>query len=320
MHPADPPAVAAGFDALVGAGATAVTERDLVPVVGPDSGRYLQGQLSQEVVALGDGASAWSLLLHPTGKVQSWLRVHRVADDAYALDVDAGYGDAVVARLCRFLLRTEAEVGEAERRVVLSRRHGAGHVELGRDPAGVAAGALAGVVVGPGVAGIDRILPAGTTIDLAESAAEADGDVVPRAALERYRIVHGLPAMGAELTDDTIPAEAGGWLVETSVSFTKGCYTGQELVARIDSRGNTVPRPVRVLRFDDAPGGEPIPGSTVRLDDKEVGVVTSVAPSLGPGHPAVALATVARAVAVGTTVSVGPEATPAVVADPASDG
>ena len=53
--------------------------------------------------------------------------------------------------------------------------------------------------------------------------------------------------MGAELTEDTIPAEAGQWLVDASVSFTKGCYTGQELVARIDSRGGNVPRPVRLF-------------------------------------------------------------------------
>ena len=61
-------ATAAGFERLDGAGATAVVERDVVSVTGPDSGRYLQGQLSQEVVALGDEASAWSLLLHPTGR------------------------------------------------------------------------------------------------------------------------------------------------------------------------------------------------------------------------------------------------------------
>jgi folate-binding protein YgfZ len=59
-------------------------------------------------------------------------------------------------------------------------------------------------------------------------------------AVESCRIVSGLPAMGSELTNKTIAAEAG--LVERTVSFTKGCYTGQELVARLDSRGNNVPR------------------------------------------------------------------------------
>ncbi len=89
-------ATAAGFERLEGAGGTAVVERDVVSVTGPDSGRYLQGQLSQEVVAMGDEASAWSLLLHPSGKVQAWLRVHRIGSDEYAVDVDPGHGATVV--------------------------------------------------------------------------------------------------------------------------------------------------------------------------------------------------------------------------------
>src|SRR5690242_21856960 len=66
---------------------------------------------------------------------------------------------------------------------------------------------------------------------------------------ERARIEAGVPAMGKELTDATIPVEAGQWLIDASVSFTKGCFTGQELVARIDSRGGNAPRPVRGLRI-----------------------------------------------------------------------
>ena len=316
-------AAAAGFERLEGAGGTGIVERDVVSVTGPDSGRYLQGQLSQEVVALGDEASAWSLLLHPTGKVQSWLRVHRIGSDEYALDVDPGHGAAAVTRLRRFLLRTKAEIGEPERRLVLARRHGADRVELGREPGGAAAetGVLSGLVAGPGVAGVDRVLPVDTTLDDALAATAMDGDVVPRVALERHRIAHVVPAMGSELTDDTIPAEAGAWLIEASVSFTKGCYTGQELVARIDSRGNTVPRPIRLLHFDDAafaPGEGPAVGSAVRHEAKEVGLVTSAAVALAGDHPALALAPIGRSVPSGATVVVdAPHGTvEAVVVDP----
>src|SRR2546430_3889477 len=84
--------------------------RDVVLVRGPDAESYLQGQLSQDIAALDVGGSAFSFLLQPQGKVDAWLRVTRLADDEFALDVDAGWGDAVVARLRRFLLRTKADI------------------------------------------------------------------------------------------------------------------------------------------------------------------------------------------------------------------
>ena len=190
---------------------------------------------------------------------------------------------------------------------MLSRRHRSGFVELGREPEGLAAapGVLAGVVVGPGVAGVDHLLASGV---VASDLDATDGpSLVPAAAFERYRIAHGVPALGAELTTDTIPAEGGQWLIDASVSFTKGCYTGQELVARIDSRGNTVPRPVRLLQFADgafAPGSGPAPGAAVTHEGRDVGRCTSAAPALGEGHPTLALATVARSVPLGAPVEV----------------
>ena len=143
----------------------------------------------------------------------------------------------------------------------------------------------------PGVAGVDLL---GDAVDRPGGL-----DELPGAALEALRIECGVPAMGAELTDATIPAEAGQWLIDASVSFTKGCYTGQELVARIDSRGGNVPRPVRGLLVD----GDPAPvGSSVTLDGKEVGHVTSSARS--PALGAIALAPISRAVEVGTRVEI----------------
>ena len=121
--------------------------------------------------------------------------------------------------------------------------------------------------------------------------------LVDPAALEALRIECGVPANGAELTEATIPAEAGQWLIDASASFTKGCYTGQELVARIDSRGGNVPRPLRGLVVD----GEPVvPGATVWNGDAEVGTVTSAARSVVLG--AIALAPLARSVEVGRAV------------------
>lgn len=276
--------LSATYDRFEREGGVALIERDVVTVAGPDAGRYLQGQLSQEVVALPDGGSTWSLILQPSGKVDAWLRVHRVNDEEYVLDVDAGSGDALVARLNRFLLRTKAEIGAPEQATFAATR-----LPADRAPIVDGAGGPALVVAGPGVNGSDRRSDA------------VDGPVAP-ATYERYRIAHSVPAMGAELTDETIPAEAGQWLIDASASFTKGCYTGQELVARIDSRGGNVPRPVRLLVIE---GDFPVaPGAEVRVDGQPVGTVTSATPPLSAGHPGLALAPLARAVAVGSTVEV----------------
>ena len=118
-------------------------------------------------------------------------------------------------------------------------------------------------------------------------------------AYEAVRIEAGIPAMGRELDERTIPAEAG--VVEQSVSFTKGCYTGQELVARIDSRGGNVPRRLRglVVMSEVVPPS----GAKVRFENKDAGELTSVAESLDRQAP-VALAYVGRAVSPPAEVTV----------------
>ncbi len=124
-------------------------------------------------------------------------------------------------------------------------------------------------------------------------------------AYEAALVEAGFPRHGRELDDRTIPAEAG--LVEAAVSFTKGCYTGQELVARIDSRGSNVPRHLRGLRLSGpALAGaalypQPAAGPNVG-DPKALGRLTSVA--LSPRLGWVALGYVARAVEVGSSVVV----------------
>jgi len=212
-----------------------------ITVTGPDAASYLQGQLSQDVAALAVGASAWSLLLDPTGKLGSWLRVTRTADDGFGLEVEPSALDAVLARLNRFKLRTDADIA------------------------------------GP----------------LADAVLEEPGRLGDPGADEAARIEAGVPRSGAEIVDDVIPAELGQWLIDRSVSFTKGCYTGQELVARIDSRGGNVPRHLRglVVEGDEVP---PV-GAEIVVDGKVVGAITSSARSAALDGP-VALAFVHRSV------------------------
>lgn len=252
--------------------------RDVIAVRGPDALGFLQGQLSQDVAAIPVGGSADSLLLQPAGKVDAFLRVTKLADDELLLDVDGGFGDAVVARLVRFKLRTKADFEPLPWRAVAV-----------RGTNDVTADGLVLPADWPGLPGVDLL---GPDPQLPDGVRPATG-----AELEAARIAAGQPRMGAELDERTIPAEAG--VVERSVSFTKGCYTGQELVARIDSRGGNVPRRLRVLRVDGAP---PPPGTAVVHDGKAAGAVTSSAPHR---DGSVALAYLGRAVTVPADVTVG---------------
>ncbi|MGQ0617824.1 MAG: CAF17-like 4Fe-4S cluster assembly/insertion protein YgfZ [Acidimicrobiia bacterium] len=252
--------------------------RDVVRVTGVDATAFLQGQLSQDVVALDVGAGAWSLLLQPNGKIDAWLRIVRAAEDEWALDVDTDWGEAVAARLDRFKLRTKADLVVARAVPFVAVR--------GRRPEGSLP------IVWPGVVGGD----------IAGPLAPDDMPVAEAHAFELLRIGSGVPALGRELTEATIPAEAGDWLIDASVSFTKGCYTGQELVARVDSRGSNVPRPLRVLEID---GIEPVAVGSEVLDSdgKAVGRVTSAAPD-PVRRAAIALGPLSRRVEPGASVTV----------------
>jgi tRNA-modifying protein YgfZ len=221
--------------------------RDVVLVRGPDAESYLQGQLSQDVAGLAVGGSAFSFLLQPQGKVDAWLRITRLAGDEFALDVDAGWGEVVIARLRRFLLRVKVEIEPVDWTVAVL----GGAEEIAPE-------------------GCWRVVSEveGTTTLLGPS---VSGDLGPD-EYETLRIEELVPRMGSEIDESTIPASTG--VVERSVSFTKGCYTGQELVARIDSRGGNVPTRLRRVR-----GDVPI-GATVLVGDREVGRVTSSVPGV----------------------------------------
>lgn len=256
---------------------TIPVERAFVRVAGPEAEAYLQGQLSQD---LADGPVGLSLLLEPAGKLVALLRWLRLATDEFLLDTDAAAGDAVLSRLRRFLLRTKAEVEPDEHRVV--RVFGAEHL-----PQALTATPWSDVAPRPQ--------------DLLDQDPPSGAEPLDAAAYERRRILAGVPVCGVDVGPDTIPAEMGRWAIESAVSFTKGCYTGQELVARIDSRGGNVPRPLRVLQAD---GGEIATGAEV-LDEggQPVGTVTSASGD-------VALAPVLRRIEQGTQVRIagGPSA------------
>jgi tRNA-modifying protein YgfZ len=248
--------------------------RDFVRVAGPEAHTFLQGQLSQDLDPMTPGTAALSFLLQPQGKVDALVRVTRLDGDEVMLDVDGGWGQNVISRLERFKLRVKADINPVDWRCLAVR---------GPRAHEVAQGDVHLTADWPGLPGVDLVGPEPTVPDGVR--------LCDPQAYEAVRIEAGVPVMGREIDEKTIPAEAG--IVDRTVSFTKGCFTGQELVARIDSRGGNVPRHLRgVLVLENV---LPPAGATVTVDGKEVGALTSVAESLERRAP-VALAYVRRSV------------------------
>jgi len=264
------------YNALRHAVGALVLERDVVRVSGIDALEYLQGQCSQDLIALERGVSTDALILSPQGKLDALVRVTRVGDEELMVDVDAGYGDALRARLERFKLRVKAEIEPVGWHCLALRGPGTPKVFAGRAPGPGTSLVLA--YEWNGVVGADLL---GEVPEVPEAARGVRRCGV--GAWESVRVEAGIPAMGAELDGRTIAAEAH--LLERCVSTTKGCYTGQEIVARLEARGNRVARRLRGLVIaQPPPGATALPrGSEVRLGEKVVGSVTSSAwsPALG---------------------------------------
>ena len=219
--------------------------RAYVRVQGPDAVAYLDRMLSNDVPEEG---SADALLLTPKARVIATLLVWRRGPD----DV---------------LLLTEPELGEAVRTTLLRSRFAAKcEIELEEHTSTIVLGEGGD---GVGIPNRDYAVPAREVLD---SALEGEAD------LERLRIEAGTPRYGREIDDRVLPAEAG--LEERAISFSKGCYPGQEPVARQHFRGK-VNRRLRVLSVD---GDPPAPETPVVHGEKEVGRVTSAVPGLALGY------------------------------------
>ncbi len=199
----------------------------------------------------------------------------------------------MAARLSRFLLRSKVEIEHLDWRCLSLRGAAVGEAAAGLLAALAERGVLALPVAWNGWTGIDLLGPDDVVLGPAAGALPAGVVACGAEAVEACRIASGIPAMGTELTERTIAAEAG--LVARTVSFTKGCYTGQELVARIDARGSNVARRLVgvVAPAGPAPGdalavgmtlhaGEAPPGDGA-ADDKVAGTVTSAAWSVEVG-------------------------------------
>jgi hypothetical protein len=239
------PAVTGEYEALRSSAAVRVLPRDVLRISGSDATSYLQGQCSQDVSDLGVGASADALLLDPRGKIDAFIRVTTVGADEFIVDTDAGFGPVVTTRLERFRLRTKVEI-EALDWVCLAVRGPVAAETIVGQPA------LVIPVEWPGLVGLDLLGPTppnGPSQWVADDAVVCGGE-----AWEAARIEAGVPVNGRELVDGTIAAEVG--LVDRSVSFTKGCFTGRPVgCSRVEGGPSSVRRRDRPDRRRARTGG-----------------------------------------------------------------
>ena len=234
---------------------------DVVWFDGADAKRFLNDLISQEIGDMDVGEARRSFLLGPQGKLDFILWV--IFDgQRYGLVTDPGRGEDLAATLGRYRIRVD--------------------VSIDVEPSQIS------VVMGPWEGydiswpGVSRTLVIGRPPDIPVGTV---GDY------ERQRIAAGEPAWEIDVSESTIPHESG--LVPASVDFTKGCFLGQELVARIDSRGGNVPRRLAIVE-----GEETIAVGPLKSGDEEAGMVTSSSGTIG-------LAMVKRGVEDGAMLQTG---------------
>jgi folate-binding protein YgfZ len=213
--------------------------RSYVAVRGADAVEYLNRMLSNDVPETG---SVDALLLTPKARVIAPLLVWRRGTDDVLLLTEPELGEVVRSHLVRmrFAAKCDVELEEHTSTIVLGERDGIPNRDYG-------------------VAATELL--------------DADVEGVADDELERLRIEAGTPRFGREIDDRVLPAEAG--LEERAISFDKGCYPGQEPVARQHYRGK-VNRRLRVLEVD----GAPAPETAVSYGGKDVGRITSAVPGL----------------------------------------
>ena len=228
-------------------------------VAGSDAADFLQRMLSNDV----ELAPCRAMLLTPKARLIAPVVVVRRADDDFLLLTEPGLGEAVTSTLLRARFAAKVEI-EAEQHTSV--------VALGQD----------------GEIPNDEFGELG-----AELLDSDDEPTLSAEEAERMRIEAARPAWGKELDDSILPAEAG--LDETHVSFTKGCYPGQEPIARLRYRGK-VNRSLRVIEVE---GVEP--GDEITYGDKVVGRVTSAVEDRALGYVRIEVPAQAKVVVAGKT-------------------
>jgi folate-binding protein YgfZ len=289
------------------AGAGLVDRSDLgkLALIGAQAAEMLNGQVSNDVEALVPGTGCYAALLTNKGKMLGDLRVLNTGDELLLITERAAL-QALFDQLRRGAIGWDTELHKRTlQQGLLSVIGPHARAVTGADAAGLPADEHANrsaelggapVVLAATDLGVDVICAAKDTARVRDALLAAGATAVDEAEAELVRVESGRPRYGLDLDDTTIPQEAA--LNDRAVSFTKGCYVGQETVARLHWRGKPN-RHLRGLRLSEpAETGAPL-----RLGDREVGRLGTVAVS--PTHGPIALAIVRREAGVGDTLAVG---------------
>ena len=280
------------------------SERGKLALRGADAASFLQGQVTNDIEGLAVGDGCYAAFLTPKGKMLGDVRVLNAGEELL-LDTERIALQALFNMIRHFSLGYAVELHKRtlERGLLsLVGPEAAAVTGIGELPAqehAHVAGAVGGV---PARAirtdvGVDLLCDAGELAGLRAALEAAGATPVSEAAAECLRIEHGRPRYGIDLDDTVIPQEAG--LNQRAVSFTKGCYVGQETVARLYYRG----KPNRQLRGLRLSAPAAAPGDELSFEGRVVGRLTSVvsSPRFGP----IALGFVRREAPIGSTVAVG---------------
>ena len=269
------------------------SERGKLALTGAEAKDFLQGQVTNDIVSLEPGQGCYAAFLTHKGKMLGDMRVFDLGDELL-LDCERVVLQELFNMIRRFKLGREVELHKRTLEMALLSVIGPDAPRLAGDAehscARVAVGDVPVIAVTTDV-GTDLFCAAEDRDALRAALDFPDGD---EATAEIVRVESGRPRYGIDLDDSVIPQEAG--LNDRAVSFTKGCYVGQETVARLHYRGKPNRRLLGLRLSEPAPSG-----TELRLGERVVGRLGSVVVS--PAHGPIGLALVRREAAVGDTVA-----------------
>ncbi len=285
------------------------SSRGRLTISGADRRSYLQGLLSNDIAALAEGSGCYATYLTAQGRMIADMRVVETGQ-SLLVNLDGTLADSIAARWSQFVFSEDVQIANDSASTAEVGLYGpsaahtvaeavaSGDAERARDieetlralplngnRTWMFGAAKIYVIAGDdiGVRGFDVVTPVGIKTDIVAACQRAGGLPVGAAAAEACRIEGGRPLFRVDMTEETIPLEAG--IEDRAISLTKGCYVGQEVIIRVLHRGHgRVARRLVGITFESS-AGVPAPGDKIAANDREIGSITSAVESPALGRP-----------------------------------